>query len=317
MPSRLQSTQAAPQTPVTARNAGVLTSIIKVYCVSSSANYILPWQNKPLKEGSGSGFVIDEGDGRRILTNAHVVADHKFVMVRKLGSPMKIIAKVLSVCHESDLAMLVVEEEGFWDESTKALPFGGTPNLQDEVTVIGFPIGGDNVSVTQGVVSRVEPQQYIHGATNLLAIQIDAAINPGNSGGPALRDGKVIGVAFQNLMGASNIGFIIPVPIIEHFLEDSRRNNNKPLGFCSLGISCQTTENGYLQRYLGMTASTESRHQNGILVNKVHTFSSCAGILEKNGMCSLHHTCVTCATLRTRPMICRCGACFGWARGGL
>lgn len=66
--------------------------------------------------------------------------------------------------------------------------------------------GGDNISVTKGVVSRVEPTQYVHGATQLMAIQIDAAINPGNSGGPAIMGTKVVGVAFQNLSGAENIG---------------------------------------------------------------------------------------------------------------
>ena len=66
--------------------------------------------------------------------------------------------------------------------------------------------GGDNISVTKGVVSRVEPTQYVHGASQLMAIQIDAAINPGNSGGPAIMGNKVAGVAFQNLSGAENIG---------------------------------------------------------------------------------------------------------------
>jgi len=69
-------------------------------------------------------------------------------------------------------------------------------------------VGGDNISVTGGVVSRVEPTQYVHGAAHLMAIQIDAAINPGNSGGPALMEDKVVGVAFQNLAGAENIGCV-------------------------------------------------------------------------------------------------------------
>lgn len=71
------------------------------------------------------------------------------------------------------------------------------------------PAGGDNISVTGGVVSRVEPTRYVHGAAHLMAIQIDAAINPGNSGGPALMEDKVVGVAFQNLANAENIGSVI------------------------------------------------------------------------------------------------------------
>lgn len=57
--------------------------------------------------------------------------------------------------------------------------------LQDAVAVVGYPIGGDTISVTSGVVSRIEVTSYVHGSTELLGVQIDAAINSGNSGKPA------------------------------------------------------------------------------------------------------------------------------------
>ena len=40
-----------------------------------------------------------------------------------------------------------------------------------------YPIGGDSQSVTSGVVSRIEVTAYVHGSTELLGMQIDAAIN--------------------------------------------------------------------------------------------------------------------------------------------
>lgn len=43
-------------------------------------------------------------------------------------------------------------------------------------------IGGDTMSVTSGVVSRIEVTSYVHGSSELLGVQIDAAINAGNSG---------------------------------------------------------------------------------------------------------------------------------------
>ena len=57
--------------------------------------------------------------------------------------------------------------------------------LQDAVAVVGYPIGGDTISVTSGVVSRIEVTSYVHGSTELLGVQIDAAINSGNSGIPS------------------------------------------------------------------------------------------------------------------------------------
>jgi len=57
--------------------------------------------------------------------------------------------------------------------------------------------------------------------------QIDAAINSGNSGGPAFNDkGKCVGIAFQSLKheDAENIGYVIPTPVIKHFIEDYKKS---------------------------------------------------------------------------------------------
>ncbi|KAH0994274.1 hypothetical protein GBA52_018138 [Prunus armeniaca] len=186
-----------------------LDSVVKIFTVSSSPNYFLPWQNKSQRESMGSGFVIP---GKKILTNAHVVADHTFVLVRKHGSPAKYRAQVKAVGHECDLAILSVESEEFWN-GVNSLELGDIPFLQEAVAVVGYPQGGDNISVTKGVVSRVEPTQYVHGATQLMAIQIDAAINPGNSGGPAIMGNKVAGV----LMDDINAGYERLAELQHHF----------------------------------------------------------------------------------------------------
>lgn len=249
-----------------------LDSVVKIFTVSSSPNYFLPWQNKSQRETMGSGFVIP---GRRILTNAHVVADHTFVLVRKHGSPTKYRAEVQAVGHECDLAILVVENEEFW-QNMSPLELGDIPYLQEAVAVVGYPQGGDNISVTKGVVSRVEPTQYVHGATQLLAIQIDAAINPGNSGGPAIMGDKVAGVAFQNLSGAENIGYIIPVPVIRHFIAGVEERGNY-VGFCSLGLSCQSTENVQLREHFQMHPGLT-----GVMVSKINPLSDVHKVLKKD-----------------------------------
>ncbi len=52
---------------------------------------------------------------------------------------------------------------------------------RDEILVAGYPQGGDSLSITKGIVSRVVMTRYAHSSNKLLGIQIDAAINPGNS----------------------------------------------------------------------------------------------------------------------------------------
>jgi len=95
---------------------------------------------KNLYDGD-AGFVIL---GRKILTNAHVVADHSFVLVRKHGCPTKYRAEVKAVGHECDLAILVIENKEFWD-GMNPLELGDVPFLQEAVAVVGYPQGSNRV----------------------------------------------------------------------------------------------------------------------------------------------------------------------------
>eukprot|EP00747_Dinoflagellata_sp_TGD_P002387 gnl/TRDRNA2_/TRDRNA2_104083_c0_seq1.p1 gnl/TRDRNA2_/TRDRNA2_104083_c0~~gnl/TRDRNA2_/TRDRNA2_104083_c0_seq1.p1 ORF type:complete len:400 (-),score=63.88 gnl/TRDRNA2_/TRDRNA2_104083_c0_seq1:94-1266(-) len=158
------------------------------------------------------------------------------------------------------------------------------PELQDEVTVVGFPVGGDNTCVTVGVVSRIDMQTYgSRGCKDLLAIQIDAAINPGNSGGPcwrAIEGGRevlCIGVAFQTLAreDIQNIGYIIPAEVVEHFMEDYRRNG-RYTGFGSCGFLTQPLENEHMRAALGMR-----KNQSGALVRKIDPSTPASRVFKK------------------------------------
>jgi hypothetical protein len=172
--------------------------------------------------------------------------------------------------------MLSVEDEDFWS-GLEPLSFGPVPQLQDAVICVGYPTGGDAISVTQGIVSRLAVAKYSHGDENLLIIQIDAAINAGNSGGPALDSRqRVIGVAFETLEGAENIGYIIPVPVVEHFLRDIEMTG-KYQGFCSPAFNWQVCENP------GMRDSLKIPHsEGGVLVSQVHPLADCARVLQAN-----------------------------------
>ena len=63
-----------------------------------------------------------------------------------------------------------------------------------------FPIRGDTLSDTSGLVSRIQLTTYTQSTSDLLGVQIDAAINAGNSGGPSFNNkGECVGVAFQSM----------------------------------------------------------------------------------------------------------------------
>lgn len=258
------------------RAALPFTSIAKVFTSRSSPHYLVPWQNKLPGEMNGSAFAIRDLDGvKRLLTNAHVVADYTRVMVRRHGAADKYAARCVSIGHECDLALLDVPDPAFW-EGVAPLAFGPVPELRDRVTAVGFPGGLDNISVTSGVVSRVDTVQYVHAAANLLAVQIDASINPGNSGGPAFdADGNVAGVAFQNVPDAQSVGYLVPEPIVRHFLQDFQ-THGAYVGFCKLGVRMQTLDNPSLRAHLGLAPG-----QSGVVINAVLPVCAAAGVLRR------------------------------------
>ncbi|KAJ6802789.1 protease Do-like 2, chloroplastic [Iris pallida] len=215
------------------------------------------------------------GDGK-LLTNAHCVEYGTQVKVKRRGDDTKFVAKVLARGVECDIALLSVESEEFW-RGAEPLRLGRLPCLQDSVTVVGYPLGGDTISVTKGVVSRIEVTSYAHGASDLLGIQIDAAINPGNSGGPAFNDqGECIGVAFQVFRSddAENIGYVIPTTVVSHFLDDYERNG-RYTGFPSLGVLLQKLENPALRACLKVPSNE------GVLVRKVEPTSAANNVLKE------------------------------------
>lgn len=224
-------------------NDAVSKCIVKIYTIHNSPNYFNPWSMQGPGASTGSGCIVE---GNKILTNGHVVGDQTFVQVRKHGDPKKYRARVVDVSHQSDLAVLTVDDPGFF-EGLEPLTFGELPLPQDEVMVYGFPMGGDTLSSTKGVISRVEHQTYVHSSCWLLAGQIDAAINPGNSGGPVLADGKVVGVVMQGMPTADNIGYMVPITVIQHFLTDISDGDFQ--GFPSLGIMLQDLENPGMKAY--------------------------------------------------------------------
>ncbi|KAI9078027.1 hypothetical protein K1719_039952 [Acacia pycnantha] len=239
-----------------------MDAVVKVFCVHTQPNFSLPWQRKRQYSSSSSGFIIS---GRRVLTNAHSVEHHNQVKLKKRGSDTKYLATVLAIGTECDIALLTVNDDEFWD-GVSPVEFGDLPALQDAVTVVGYPIGGDTISVTSGVVSRIEILSYVHGSTELLGVQIDAAINSGNSGGPAFNGkGKCVGIAFQSLKheDAENIGYVIPTPVILHFIRDYEKNGEYT-GFPVLGVEWQKMENPDLRMSMGM-----GPEQRGVRIRRI------------------------------------------------
>lgn len=259
-------------TPLSAQNSssGLYRSVLRIEVATQTPDYETPWNSGRFSGGIGTGFLIGKN---RILTNAHVVSNQKRILVTVHGSPEKYPATVDFIAHDCDLALLSLED--FSDfENFPIFSIGEIPLLESQVTVIGYPVGGERLSVTKGIVSRIDFQPYSHSRVDShLVVQIDAAINPGNSGGPVLQDGKVVGVAFQGLRQADNTGYIIPTPVVNRFLKDVEDGSYDH--YAEFGITEFPLHNPAMRAALGLPDDGQ-----GVLVTNVVPTSSVDGVLQ-------------------------------------
>lgn len=214
-------------------------------------------------------------------------------------------AFLLAISHQVDIAIMTVPDEKFW-RGAEAPVFGDMSRMQQTVDVVGYPIGGDTVSITRGVVSRIDWIPYAQsGGEGQLCVQVDAAINPGNSGGPALSRGELVGISFQGLSSedASNVGYIIPIPLLNHLLDEFKlqagqmgitMDGEDGVDWTQYELTCnvplvdlrpfarflplyQTAENAYLRVSVDL-----SDDQCGIIIRSIPKISNLTGVLLNN-----------------------------------
>jgi S1-C subfamily serine protease len=245
--------------------------VVRVFATSQDPDFDGPWQARTPSNSTGSAVVIGKG---LLLTGAHVVANATFLQIQKISHPDKAIARVKAVSHDCDLALLEVKDPPDFLDDIEPAEVGEMPKLRDEVAVVGYPVGGEEISITEGVVSRIEVQRYSHSQRHLLAVTVDAAINAGNSGGPVFdHKHKVVGIAFQKLTGVDNIGEMVPPPIIRAFLDGVQKG--KAPDIPALGITTQNLENALLRKQLGL-----GEGERGVVVLHIDHGGSSDGLLQ-------------------------------------
>ncbi len=245
--------------------------IVRIEVAKRNPDFGTPWQAGNYASSTGTGFLVSKG---LFMTNAHVIANAERIYISKYADARKIPAQVRHVAHDADLALLEIDDTESFDDIPIAQFSNELPKLEETVRVVGYPIGGTRLSVTRGIVSRIETNTYSHPRNSShLTVQVDAAINPGNSGGPAFKDNKVIGVAFQGLLSANSTGYIIPAPVIQRFLTDVQDGLYDQ--YVDLGVRFFPLQNPSMREQLGLKDDGM-----GVLVGEIISQGSCDGVLK-------------------------------------
>jgi len=196
----------------------------------------------------GTGFVV--GNGRQVITNAHVIpekldVDHNEALAIFFGRGAKgkaMTARVVRTDKEHDLALLEIQ-----GEALPAMELGDSDTVREgqDIAFTGFPIGmvlGLFPVTHRGVVAAITPMaRPVENARTLNAaqmkrlrnlfdaFQLDATAYPGNSGSPVYEPdtGRVVGVINSVvvkeskesvLQKPSGISYAIPAKYVQKLL---------------------------------------------------------------------------------------------------
>lgn len=190
-----------------------------------------PSEEPRIREGTGSGFIIDPRG--LILTNNHVVEEAESIRVT-LADGRSFEASVQGRDPLTDLALLRITEPV---QNLPVVRLGDSDAVRvgDWVVAIGSPFGLTS-SVSVGILSARARELGVGPYDDFL--QTDAAINFGNSGGPLLNlRGEVIGINTAIVGGASGIGFAVPSNMARRLLPELTRGGEIRRGW--LGVSVQ------------------------------------------------------------------------------
>jgi serine protease Do len=190
-----------------------------------------PRGQEPLRQGLGSGFIIDPSG--IVLTNNHVVEGAVEIQV-KLMDGRQFDAQVVGTDPLTDVAVIRLKGKDLKDLPVVRLGDSDAMRVGDWVLAIGNPFGLSS-SVSVGILSAKE--RNIHAGPYDDFLQTDAAINPGNSGGPLFNmKGEVIGINTAIVGGGTGIGFAVPSTLAKALLPELVKEGAVTRGWLGLGV---------------------------------------------------------------------------------
>jgi S1-C subfamily serine protease len=245
---------AVPQPPPGALPAERLRkAVVAVRATKQNPNWRNPWKKLSPETAEFNGIVAE---GHTILVPATELVGYTLIEVQRLGEQAWVPAKVKLIDYDLPLALLEVEEAGFWN-GLEPLPFAATLPTAGEVQLAIWQSG--KFELATATVARLEVDTFGYGRVRAMALHLASTATVSVHGEAVVAGGQIVGMVSSSVKDDL---VAIGSPFLGEFLREAA---HKPYrGFARLGIFAQTLTNPSLREYLGLRPE-----DGGILVNRL------------------------------------------------
>jgi S1-C subfamily serine protease len=223
-----------------------------------------PWAKANPQLRNGSAVVVA---GPALLTEAEMVRDATLIQVEKHGSGARVPARVLHVDQEIDLALLAVDDPGFFADLEPASIASSVPT---EGVVRTLRWQNRSLEDANGRVTRVEVSRSPYGSVQHAFLVVTTDLFGGGWSEPVFLDGRLIGLTAAQ---SAKLASIVPAEILRRYVAEATLPEYP--GFASLGIAWQPNQGSTLARYLGLRGPPR-----GVVIRQVPWGSSGCSVLE-------------------------------------
>jgi hypothetical protein len=223
-----------------------------------------PWEKKTPDTRTVQAVVVDE---HTLLTIADNIEDATIIMVEKHGRPLRATARIVHVDADANLALLTVDEPGYFDDLRPA-PLAAAAPVEGGADTVRWRSG--QLEVSSSRISRVEVGASYLGTLEHASLKVETDQSAGGWSEPVFASGRLIGLTYSQ---EGQRATVTPVDVLRSYL-DSARSSGQYREFANLDFIWQTNRDPVLTRSLDLEG--ESR---GVLVTEVPWGSSACGAL--------------------------------------
>ncbi|HKQ62269.1 MAG TPA: hypothetical protein VJS92_13340 [Candidatus Polarisedimenticolaceae bacterium] len=254
----------APVAPVGAR-APLESGVAGLVVTSQSWDEFRPWAKKPPVTRRALAAVVE---GPYLLVAAQMVADATLIQLEKFGRPSAASARVVALDPEVDLALIGVDDPGFFDDLTPVRLAAATPT---EGTLRTLRWKNQQLESSASRIKRFEVQEAPSGSLRHVFLLVQTDVSGGGWSEPVFAEERLVGLTVSQTEQTARV---LPVEVIAAYLERVRAPGGYR-GFPVLRLNWQVNEDPALTAFLGQTG-----RPSGVVVRQIPWGSSACGVIR-------------------------------------